>query len=136
VVASLPSMGPGLARHEGTLRPALGRLRLENPEIENSVLGKKKCLPKVPLICVYTYMCAYLRCPKQLHMHFTQVRPNCLYLFILYPEDHIMEFFFFFFFAILGFELRAYTLSHSTSPFFVMGFFRDRVSSTIRLGWL
>jgi hypothetical protein len=23
----------------------------------------------------------------------------------------------------LGFELRAYTLSHSTSPFFVMGFF-------------
>jgi hypothetical protein len=24
---------------------------------------------------------------------------------------------FFFFFAVLGFELRAYTLSHSTSPF-------------------
>jgi hypothetical protein len=29
----------------------------------------------------------------------------------------------FFFFAVLGFELRAYTLSHSISPFFVMGFF-------------
>jgi hypothetical protein len=31
--------------------------------------------------------------------------------------------FFFFFFVVLGFELRAHTLSHSTSPFFVMGFF-------------
>jgi hypothetical protein len=26
--------------------------------------------------------------------------------------------FFFFFFVVLGFELRAYTLSHSTSPFY------------------
>jgi hypothetical protein len=25
--------------------------------------------------------------------------------------------------VVLGFELRAYTLSHSTSPFFVKGFF-------------
>jgi hypothetical protein len=32
------------------------------------------------------------------------------------------------FFAVLGFEVRAYTLSHSTSPFLVEGFFRDRVS--------
>jgi hypothetical protein len=31
--------------------------------------------------------------------------------------------FFFFFVAVLGFELRAYTLSHSTSPFFCDGFF-------------
>jgi hypothetical protein len=30
---------------------------------------------------------------------------------------------FFFFLVVLGFELRAYTLSHSTCPFFVMGFF-------------
>jgi hypothetical protein len=33
----------------------------------------------------------------------------------------------FFFFAVLGFELRTYTLSHSTrapSPFFVKGFLR------------
>jgi hypothetical protein len=30
---------------------------------------------------------------------------------------------FFFFFTLLGFELRAYTLSHSTSPSFVVGFF-------------
>jgi hypothetical protein len=29
----------------------------------------------------------------------------------------------FYHFLVLGFELRAYTLSHSTSPFFVMGFF-------------
>jgi hypothetical protein len=37
------------------------------------------------------------------------------------------ESFFFFFFVVLGLELRAYTLNHSTSPlphpFFVMGFF-------------
>jgi hypothetical protein len=30
---------------------------------------------------------------------------------------------FFFFFAVLEFELRAYSLSHCTSPFIVMGFF-------------
>jgi hypothetical protein len=33
---------------------------------------------------------------------------------------------FFFFFAVLRLELRAYTLSHSTSPIFVKGF-QDRV---------
>jgi hypothetical protein len=32
-------------------------------------------------------------------------------------------FFFFFFFTVLGFELRAFTVSHSTSPIFVEGFF-------------
>jgi hypothetical protein len=32
----------------------------------------------------------------------------------------------FFFFAVLGFELRAYTLSHSGIPFFVMGIFEIR----------
>jgi hypothetical protein len=30
----------------------------------------------------------------------------------------------FFLFLVLAFELRAYTSSHSTSPFFVMGFFK------------
>jgi hypothetical protein len=30
--------------------------------------------------------------------------------------------FFLFFFVFLGLELRAYTLSHSANPFFVMGF--------------
>jgi hypothetical protein len=29
---------------------------------------------------------------------------------------------FIYFFVVLGFELRAFTLSHSTSPFLVMGF--------------
>jgi hypothetical protein len=29
---------------------------------------------------------------------------------------------------ILRFELRAYTLSHTTSPFFVISFYWDRVS--------
>jgi hypothetical protein len=32
------------------------------------------------------------------------------------------EFTFFLFFSALGFELRAYALNHSASPFFVMGF--------------
>jgi hypothetical protein len=39
--------------------------------------------------------------------------------------------------AVLEFELMAYTLSHSTSPFFVMGFFEiGRVSGTICIGCL
>jgi hypothetical protein len=33
-------------------------------------------------------------------------------------------FYFILFFAVLGFELRAYTLSHSTSPIFVKVFFK------------
>jgi membrane-bound metal-dependent hydrolase YbcI (DUF457 family) len=53
----------------------------------------------------------------------------------LYPSDPHHSFthslFFFFLFAVLGFELRAYTLSYSASPFF-----RDRVSPTICPGWL
>jgi hypothetical protein len=40
-----------------------------------------------------------------------------------------------FFFSVLGFELRAYTLTQSTSPFFVMCFFKI-VLGTICTGWL
>jgi hypothetical protein len=39
------------------------------------------------------------------------------------------------FFAVLGFELRAYTLNHSTRPF-CGGFFQDRVSQLFALDWL
>jgi hypothetical protein len=39
------------------------------------------------------------------------------------PIPFLLLGFFFFFFAVLGFELRAYTLSLSTSSFFVKGFF-------------
>jgi hypothetical protein len=41
-------------------------------------------------------------------------------------------------FVVLGFELRAYTLSHSTSApsLFCDGFFRDKFSQTICPGWL
>jgi hypothetical protein len=39
--------------------------------------------------------------------------------------------FFFFFLAVLELELRAYTLSHYTSPFFCEGFFQDRVSNCL-----
>jgi hypothetical protein len=38
--------------------------------------------------------------------------------------------------AVLGLELRAFTLSHSTSPSFCDRVFWDRVSWTICLGWL
>jgi hypothetical protein len=41
--------------------------------------------------------------------------------------------FFPFFFAVLGLELRVFILNQ---PFSVMGFFQDRVSKTICLGWL
>jgi hypothetical protein len=41
-----------------------------------------------------------------------------------------------FFFVVLELELRAYTLSHSTSSSFYDGFFLDRVPRTICLGWL
>jgi hypothetical protein len=45
--------------------------------------------------------------------------------------------FFLSFFALLAFELRAYTLSHSTSPFFLMGFFsKIRSHKLLCLGWL
>jgi hypothetical protein len=37
---------------------------------------------------------------------------------------HLLYIMFFFFFSVLGFELRAYTLSHFTSPIFVKGFFK------------
>jgi hypothetical protein len=40
----------------------------------------------------------------------------------------------FFSFAVLGFELRAFTLSHSTSPIFVMGFF-FKIGSPELFGW-
>jgi hypothetical protein len=39
-----------------------------------------------------------------------------------------LSYYTFFFFSVLVFELRAYTLSYSTSPFFVMGFFPGKVS--------
>jgi hypothetical protein len=55
-----------------------------------------------------------------------------------YLSSFLLSFFsFFFFFAILGFELRAYTLSHSTSPFLVMGFFQiGSLNYLPGLGWL
>jgi hypothetical protein len=37
--------------------------------------------------------------------------------------------------VVLRFELRAYTLSHSTSPF-LWRVFQDRVSQTVNWGWL
>jgi hypothetical protein len=41
----------------------------------------------------------------------------------------------FIYFAVLGLELRAYTLNHSASPF-CDGYFRDRVWEALCLGWL
>jgi hypothetical protein len=44
-------------------------------------------------------------------------------LMLFPPLALMMPTSFFIIFAVLLFELRAYTLSHSTSPIFVMGFF-------------
>jgi hypothetical protein len=41
-----------------------------------------------------------------------------------FVDSKILSGFFVFVCVVLGFELRAYTLSHSTSPFFIMGFFK------------
>jgi hypothetical protein len=46
------------------------------------------------------------------------------------------NFFFFFFWVVLGLELKAYTLSHSTSPIFCEGFFQGRVSQNYLPGLL
>jgi hypothetical protein len=43
--------------------------------------------------------------------------------------------FFYFFFVVLGFELKAYTLSHSPSPFFYDGFFRDKTGLKSWSSW-
>jgi hypothetical protein len=54
-------------------------------------------------------------------------------------QDHneYNSFFLFFFFSVLRLELKAYTLSHSTSPIFLRrDFFQHRVSQAIFLGWL
>jgi hypothetical protein len=46
------------------------------------------------------------------------------------PAGILRLFYLFIYFAVLGLKLRAYTLSHYTSPF-GDGFFRDRFSQTI-----
>jgi hypothetical protein len=57
------------------------------------------------------------------------------------PESECSAFFprentFFFYFLLLEFELKAYTLSHSISSFFVMAFSQDSISQTVCQGWL
>jgi hypothetical protein len=42
----------------------------------------------------------------------------------MYTIMNIYVLYFFFLLLVSGFELRVYTMSHSTSPFFVMGFFK------------
>jgi hypothetical protein len=48
------------------------------------------------------------------------------FLFTWSKFFHFSAAFFIFSFSVLRFEFRAYTLSHSTRPFFVMGFFEIR----------
>jgi hypothetical protein len=42
----------------------------------------------------------------------------------------------FFFSVLLGFELKAFTLSYSTSPFFVVGFFKIGAQELLAWAWL
>jgi hypothetical protein len=63
---------------------------------------------------------------------------NCLNVFwrsILTRSIKVCNLFLFFL-KYWGFELRAYMLTHSTSPFFVMGFFWGRILWTVCIGWL
>jgi hypothetical protein len=54
-------------------------------------------------------------------------------MFHIIGVSHRTQSLFFPFFAVLGLELRAYTLSHSTSPFFVMGVFE--IGSHKKFAW-
>jgi hypothetical protein len=53
------------------------------------------------------------------------------------PGDgfELISAFYFFVLSVLGFEIKAYTLSHSSNPFFCIGYFQDRVLQTICSGW-
>jgi hypothetical protein len=50
----------------------------------------------------------------------------------LYPL--LLAFIYLFIFVVLGLELGAYTLSHSTSPFFVLGIFE--IASHEQFAWV
>jgi hypothetical protein len=73
----------------------------------------------VPAEGFYFFLC--------FNMHVLIVRRSFVVIFL---HMCILYFFFFFFFALLGLELRAFTLSHSTNPIFVKGF-QDRVSQEL-----
>jgi hypothetical protein len=72
-------------------------------------------------------------------MYFETLRHNIELATLLQLDTFVLlvcvNLFNFFFFLVLGFELRVYTLSHSTGPF-CGGFFQDRVSRTICPSWL
>jgi hypothetical protein len=59
-------------------------------------------------------------------------------IFVLSTHDFwiIIMSLFFLFFVVLGLEIRAFTLSHSTSPVFCGRIYQDRVLQSICLGWL
>jgi hypothetical protein len=48
---------------------------------------------------------------------------NIIVVYLLNIFTYFWQYWFFGFFLVLGLELRAYTLSHSTSPIFMKGFF-------------
>jgi hypothetical protein len=52
-----------------------------------------------------------------------------------YPPPSLPSFLSSFLSSVLGLKLRTFTLSHSANPF-CDGYFRDRVSRTVYLGWL
>jgi hypothetical protein len=59
--------------------------------------------------------------------HFFTFLQECLFDPLPTVFCYLCSFFFFFFLAVLGLELRTFTLSHSTSPF-LWKVFQDRVS--------
>jgi hypothetical protein len=54
-----------------------------------------------------------------MQLYSTETNSDLLCFPFIFPDETL-----FFAFAVLGLELKAYTLSLSTSPFFVIGFFK------------
>jgi hypothetical protein len=73
--------------------------------------------------------------PVSQHSGVTRGLTQCGFSGPIQDLENSVCLFFFFFFAVSGLELRAYTLSYTTSPFCVRHF-QDRVLQTISLGWL
>jgi hypothetical protein len=78
------------------------------------------------LICFLLILLAATMVPQETHRLFG----------VIWSPPRFQGLGFFFLFAVLGLELRAFTLSHSTSLIFEDHFFWDRVSWTICQGWL
>jgi hypothetical protein len=94
--------------------------------------------PDTSLLCQGSDSLALLReCMSPAQVHVTGKYKIWNYSPTLQTPSPVIFLLLIFFFALLGFELRAYALSHSTSPFFVIVFFKIGFHNLFAcLGWL